>query len=264
MQNDINYLKELKIDFKKNKSLKIVGEKYGIKIIKKNFLESLFLLNNFETNLIELDIKLSNNYFEQISHDIAEKINNLKNLQTLSLYEFHFKQNFILKLYSLKNLSIEQCINLSLLNETCLNLNALEISYCKINIPKSLLKFPRLEEIKLLSGNFSDDEKFKSIIDFKSLKKLKKYNGDIPYFLEIESELLEKTNFFISYRLFNKNMEILCLKKILSIKTLKFVKIQTYFIENADISKIIGENKSITELLIFLSIMIYEYKRFIE
>ena len=51
-------------------------------------------------------------------------------------------------------------------------------------------------------------------------------NGYIPYFLKLESELLEKADIFISYRLFNKKK--LLEKKIVN-KNFKISKNQTLF-----------------------------------
>ena len=76
----------------------------------------------------------------------------------------------------MKKLILTFCKNLILLEETCLNLIKLEIMYCEISTLNKLLKFPNLEEIKISDSINENEHKYNSLIDFKSLNKLKIFN----------------------------------------------------------------------------------------
>ena len=100
-------------------------------------------------------------------------------LEQLILYDF---TNFELKLKNLKILTLKNCSDVSLDQNIGKNMKKLLISNCKINLPKLLLEFPELEECFFKNENIV----LSKIIDFKSLKKLKKIFINSYEFSEIE------------------------------------------------------------------------------
>ena len=95
------------------------------------------------------------------------------------------------------------------------------------------------------------------LIDCKNLKKLKQFQGPLSYFLDLESELLEKVKIYNNE--IKEELEVKMLEKILSIKTLKEVQFKLYHLEDNVIKKIKGENESILVLTIILEIQNDEY-----
>ena len=109
---------------------------------------------------------------------------------------------------------------------------------------KSLLKFPNLEECEI---NTDEAIEYNKIIDFKSLHKLKKFTGHLDNFLALGNTLLEKVDiYFCGFS--GKEKEIKMLEKLFSIKTLKEAYFNICHLDNYDIAKIKGYNKSLIKL----------------
>ena len=243
--NSINFLIELINIFNKIKKLIIENIEYE-KVDK--FFKDLF---SFEY-LKKLEIlKLKMSYKNNINSNLLLNLNDLKLLKELELNNFEFKNIFILKLNNLKKLYIKSCVNISLdnsLNENCnSNLKELEIEFCKNIKSKNLLKLPELEQFKGNYFNFIDyDNIFNSIIDFTSLKKLKKFIGDVNDFLLLESFQLNELNLTTNINN-NKLFEKRALEKILTYyySKLKEIFISLYLVDNNDILAIPGENLTV-------------------
>ena len=252
-EKDINYFIDFKINFNLIKKLKIDNrdksriisdQNYG------NFFKNLFMFKDIENNLVKLDIIIIRKN-EGIDPNIIECINNFKVLKYLSLDGFKFKKDtkktfFTLKLNNLNELSIYNCKKIILVQETCTNLIKLNLDDNSIIIPDLLLKFPNLEEIDL---NINLYNQYKKIIDFTSLKKLKKFIGNIDNFLMLKNTLLEDVN--IQGIDIENQIQVKMIEKILSIKTLKKAKFELGNMNNLDILKINGNNNSIKELKIY-------------
>ena len=169
--NNINYLNELNIDFNKIKRLNIYPNYFSKD--NQEIYKNVFSIKNLRENLIYLNLGNNSEY-----HNISF-INELISLEQLMLYDF---TNFKLKLKNVKILTLKNCSNLSLDQNIGKNMKKLIIDKCKINLPKILLKFPELEECFLKSKDII----FSKIIDFKSLKKLKKILINSYDFTEID------------------------------------------------------------------------------
>ena len=104
--NNINYLKQININFNKIKKITLAIEYdnnyyYYFNRKQKDFLEVLFSFKNIVNNLIYLDIKYK--YYKiNIPPNLFENINNFKSLRYLFIENVNFKEDFILKLNELK------------------------------------------------------------------------------------------------------------------------------------------------------------------
>jgi hypothetical protein len=93
------------------------------------------------------------------------------------------------------------------------------LSNCKINLPKILLQLPEIEECFLKNK----DTVFRKIIDFKSLKKLKKILINSYEFSEIDNNSqIEDIELYELNGFINKNI----IKKICSFKTIKNINLE--------------------------------------
>ena len=206
--DNISYLNELNIDFNKIKRLNIYPNyfsKHNQKIYK-----NLFSIKKLRKNLIYLNLG-NNSENPKISF-----INELNSLEQLILYDF---SNFELKLKNLKILTLKNCSNVSLDKKIGKNMKKFIISNCKINLPKILLKFPELEEC-FLKGK---DIVFSGIVDFKSLKKLKKILISSYEFSEIDNNSqIEDIELYELDGFINQNI----IKNICSFKTIKNINLE--------------------------------------
>ena len=136
--NDIsklNYLKEFNINFNKIKRLIVQFETHEEEIEEeddvmennnKNFFKTLFSFNNIENDLIYLDIYYINDY--HINPAYFEKINFFNDLKYLYLHWFNFNEIFVIKLNTLKILSIENCKNIEISDISSEKLEELDLS----------------------------------------------------------------------------------------------------------------------------------------
>ena len=201
--NNINYLNELNIDFNKIKRLNIYPNYFSKD--NQEIYKSLFSIKNLRENLIYLNLGNNSDY-----HNISF-INELISLEQLILYDF---TNFELTLKKLKILTLKNCSGVSLDQKIGKNMKKLIINNCKINLPKILLQFPELEECFLKDKNII----FSKIIDFKSLKKLKKIFINSYEFSEIDnSSQIEDIELYELDGFINENV----IKKISSFKKIK-------------------------------------------
>ena len=239
--DDINYLFEFKIDFKRIKRLIIVNDNENYFNINK-FLETLFSIDNLCKNLVFLDFK----YIGFINLDNIE-LNSIKNinkcelLEQLSLNFFKFKEPFILELKNLKKLILDSCENISFKEDSLSSLKSLIIFDTHIAKPESLIKLPKLENFSL----FLKDTKPELIFDFLSTKNLKFIETEAELFYNFESNLLQNIDiYFVHKDIF---MEKKILEKLISLKNLKILKIDLKTISNEEILDVYGDNYSLLE-----------------
>ena len=116
------------------------------------------------------------------------------------------------------------------------------ISNCKINLPKKLLQLTELEECFLKNK----DIVFRKIIDFKSLKKLKKILINSYEFSEIDNNSqIEDIELYELDEFINKNI----IKKICSFKTIKNINLELKKIKEI-IMEVISPCESVTNMTI--------------
>ena len=245
--NDINYLKEFKIKFHKIKRL-IMSHDYSIYIDNYDyFFKTLFSFNNIEKNLIHLNLYVGFIRKDLIDPNSLKNLNSLCSLEVLELKGFKFKTTFTLKLKNLKKLHLKGCDNLTFEENSCLNMKILYLLDCSIGRPKSLLKFPELEDC-LLQKDLRIKQKYNLIIDFKSLEKVKNLTAEIGDFIAIENTVLENVSLY-SYKS-SEETEKIMLEKLISIKTLKNINLELKEIGDYQIANIPGENTSVVNMYI--------------
>ena len=248
-ENSINYLKELGINFNKIKKF-IASSTNSSEFIlvdnKKNFNDFLKILFSFDNinNLNYLKIHIYGNE-HKIKLNIIESLNNFKCLEYLYLAGIDLESTFIINLPNLKKLFISGCDKITFFDNP--NLEQLFINESGIDNPKSLLKFPKLEKCEFYSWRNTDIKRYNSIIDLSILKNLKIFAGEAQDFLKLANVSLESCSILSNY---DSSIEIEkeVIKKIISIKSLKNVRLILKKINSDDISKIQGENNSITKL----------------
>ena len=259
---DIIFLKEFQINFNHIKRLEIKQNKYNILFYYDYdyFFQTFFSLdNNIINNLVYLNIenKLRKIY---IKLDLFEDINNFKSLEYLKLSFFDFKTDLTLKLFTLKEISLNYCDKIIFEENSLLKLKNLTFNNCILNNrEKPLIKLPLLERCSLIVFYGLDSSRqYNELIDFNSLKKLKYFEGEQHYFLLLKNKSLEKVKLISAYESININgilqsvneIEKRVIEKINSIETLKEIKIQLNKISNSDIAKIEGDNTSVENLKI--------------
>ena len=241
----INYLKEFKIDFNKVKRLTLVKEDNNINNDNIYFFNTFFSLNGINNNLIYLKLYLDEGC--KLDSAVFKNINNFKSLKYLYISSFNFNDTFILKLTTLKLLSIEICNNLCIEEKCCLSVQRLTLSESSIK-NDSLLKFPNLEYCYFYDY---DNIEYKSFIDFKSLNKLKIFTGKTNDFFELDNEFLENITIIRYTENYSKDIDIKILERLINMKYLKNIKINLNNISNDDIRKINYKNISVTNLDIY-------------
>ena len=243
---DIDYLKIFNINFNKLKKLAIIEDNFiKLKIRDYNyFFNTFFSFENIEKNLTYLNLDLFKHTNERIESSLMEKLNTFISLKYLSLSGFLFDELFIIKLANLKSLSIDNCNNINIEENVCLNLKELNLEESLIPKYGSLLVFPNLEHCNLFNLDY---QHYYSLIDFKSLQKVKKFYGEICDFLYLEGKNLKEISLYsIVDNSFTteKNM----FEKIITLKKLVKLNIVLSRYNDEDISKIQGKNEVITDL----------------
>ena len=254
--NNIYYLLKFRINFKYVKSLYICLDEY--KQVPLNFFDMLFSLHNIDKNLIYLKISGNNLKYKnkEIESNEFEKLNNLKLLKYLQinrftlhtnfLLKFFLKNYFILKLYNLTELILIHCENMAFSEDNCYNCKKLQLSYCSLIEPNSLIKFPKLEELKLEYYK-NEKQNYHSIIDFKSLQNLKILEARPCDFIHLQNTKLKRVKLKTD-KDFDYENEKKMIKQIFSIKSLKEIVLCIGKISNNEISKIPGQNNSVSNL----------------
>ena len=258
--NNINYLKDFKIEFNENKNLSF-NEYYNDNNCYNidTFFTTLISFDNIINNLVYLYLYFSEN--KKINTNIFKKINEFKSLKYLELANIELSDSFLLKLTNLEKLHLACIKNINLNdnifnNNNLIKLKDLLIYNCYISKPKSnfLLKCPEVESLYL---KFFDEDKenygeYNLILDFSSFKKLKNFIGDSENFIFLENNISLEEVYLDDYKDISDEIEKKNLESICSIKSLKFIDLSLKKIYGEDISDIKNINTSVTKMKINL------------
>ena len=239
----INDLADIKINTNYIEKLTFFLDCYCLteNCLSKKFENSIFnLIQNFH-NLIYLSLVFENYNTSSKSFTF---INQLKYLKYLKLYRIRFIDIFTLKLSNLKILVIFLCKNIEITNDVFSNLKRLILS-AEIPYKKELIKCPGLEEIS------SPDYEINKIIDCRSLKNIKYFNGKSKDFLLLDSLLLEEVHLKHDFY-YPNDYEMILIEKLYSLKFLKIIYLDLYGFNEEEIIRIKSKNTSVTELHINL------------
>ena len=237
----LNYLKDIKINTNYIEKLNFYIDFY-CKSEEPLFktIDNIFNLIISSTNLISLSLNFR-------SINISSKsfifINQLKSLKYLKLNSIIFKDTFTLNLSNLEILNISICQNIDFTNDVLLNLKKIAL-FNEIPDKKDLIRGSELEVITSIY-------KINKIIDCKSLKKLKYFNGNLKDFLLLDSPLLEEVDLKNDYS-YESDDEMILIKKLCSLKFLKIIYLELNYITEEEIIKIKSKNTSIKEIHIEL------------
>lgn len=244
---DILYLKDFKINFNQIKRIIFIPNSYHVTGDYKYFLNTFFsFFSRIENNLTNLKLKWVEN---EIEPRTIQNLNNFKSLELLNLTGFKFTKTFMLKLSNLKKLTLDSCENIDFEENIFSNIIKLNLYHCSINKPKSLLSVPNLEECELTYYDGESEQKYYSIFDISSFKKLKKFVGDPCDFIYLEENNLEYVK-IISFTEVSSEDRIKVLKKIISLKNLKELILEFGPIVDSEILWIIGKNYSVEKMKI--------------
>ena len=244
---DILYLKDFKINFNQIKRIIFIPNSYHVTGDYKYFLNTFFsFFSRIEKNLTNLKLKWVENEMEPRA---IQNLNNFKSLELLNLTGFKFTKTFVLKLSNLKKLTLDSCENIDFEENIFSNIIKLNLYHCSINKPKSLLAIPNLEECELTYYDGESEQKYYSIFDISSFKKLKKFVGDPCDFIYLEENNLEYVK-LISYTEVSSEDRTKVLKKLVSLKNLKELILEFGPIVDSEILWIIGKNYSVEKMKI--------------
>ena len=244
---DILYLKDFKINFNQIKRIIFIPNSYHVTGDYKYFLNTFFsFFSRIEKNLTNLKLKWVENEMEPRA---IQNLNNFKSLELLNLTGFKFTKTFVLKLSNLKKLTLDSCENIDFEENIFSNIIKLNLYHCSINKPKSLLAIPNLEECELTYYDGESEQKYYSIFDISSFKKLKKFVGDPCDFIYLEENNLEYVK-LISYTEVSSEDRTKVLKKLVSLKNLKELILEFGPIVDSEILWIIGKNYSVETMKI--------------
>ena len=203
------------------------------------FFGDLFSLKDIEKNLLVLNIQIDS-VLRDIDPSLLEKINSFNLLEDLSLSYFSFKNEFEIKLKNLKVINFESCKNI-LLTENCSDLKELKITDSILVKPQKILKMKNLEKIDFYYGKPNLCE----IIDFSELNKLTYLICNVNDFLKLNESQLKYINIY-DYQDFS-GIKNKIFEKIISIKSIKELKMKISEKYISQIKNIEGENKSLTK-----------------
>lgn len=236
--DDILYFSKFDINFNHIKKISVIQEgEYSTNDY--NYLFNILLSNvNIINNLVYLHLLI---YSKKINTSSFENINNFKSLKYLELNGCLFQTLFTLKLDKLKKLNLSFCSNIKFSKNIFLNLKSLKLVNNEMDV--DLIDSPELEEISIIDKQ----DKYKLLLDFSNLNKLKTFKGNIQTFLLLDSPLLEKI-IILSNKHNDCIIERQCIEKIFTLKYLKHIDIELKEIYDFEIFLIKGENTSVSEM----------------
>ena len=250
--DDMNYLIDLKFNFKLLKRLDLIQEKErknnddekekNKEALCDNLYNVIFSLPDIQNNLIGLYLKSPSSY--ESTEINLEGINNLKALKSLFISNYSFKTPFVLKLFSLKTLQLIRVKNIALDENTSNNIVGFYINDSEINKLNELLNFPNLENMRFFSCSISE------YINFKNLKKLNLMYTEASLLSKIKDEdisvLTSLKEIYIFNAIYNNNEMI---KKLLLIPNIEKALISG-LINSEDLKKVQGKNLSLKKLIV--------------
>ena len=270
----INYINEKDIlllldimHFEEVKELNMINIGNEKNVNYEQIFTNIFSIKNFGNKLNNLNLKIHDVWSTITNSSIFEKINNFQNLKTLELNGFKFTNKFQLNLnnlYNLSSLNLKNCANI-ILSESQ-SLKYLYLSECSIMNDKYLIKFENLETCEI---NYKSGEKYNTVIDFSSLKKLKFLKCQAYDFIYLtDSSILNKANLSSVATNYDKKDEIekKMIEKIMKLKTLKEITFDIYSNVFEDIFDSKFKNSSLEKMNIGIRELHenFEYKKLIE
>ena len=248
--DELNYLIDLKFDFKLIKNIALLKEKGKTNEDNKNNIQetlcdkldkTVFSLPDIQNNLTCLDLKISNH--DRNDSISLEGINNLKSLKKLTISNYDLKIPFTLKLFNLVQLQLFEVENISFDENMAYNIVKLLINESSIKKPNELINFPNLEDLRILKCSFQEN------INFKNLKKLKTLYTESNILTKIKDEdissLTTLDEIFI-FNAFHGNKEMV--KKLLLFPNIEKLSIISGRFESDDLKDIKGKNLSLKKL----------------
>ena len=246
--DELNYLIDLKFNFKLIKNIALIKEKENKtnEENKNNIQETLcdkldktvFSLPDIQNNLTGLDLKISNH--DKNASISLEGINNLKSLKNLIISNYDLKIPFTLKLFNLAQLQLFEVENISFDENMAYNIVELVINESSINKPNELINFPNLEEFRIFKCSFQEN------INFKNLKKLKTIYTESNILAKIKDEDISSLTTLDEIFIFNafyENKEMV--KKLLLFPNIEKLSIIYGRIVSEDLKDIKGKNLSL-------------------
>ena len=227
--HDIDYLKNIKINFNNIKRLTIFEIKKTYTFFEYDYLFNnlFFYINNISNNLIYLNLQ-----FELLFVSSTKKLKNLNNLKSLkqlileNIYSTTI--DFQVDLPNLIEVKLNNCINIYFSKISCLNLKKIEIIDSD---PKYItFDYESLHNLKYIETNLTDFINYKNS-NFETIK-------------------LNYTKFDDSKKYKEKELNVI--KNILSNNKLKNIYIDIVDISLTDILKIEGYNYSVQNLKVNL------------
>ena len=226
----------------------------------KNFEEKINLIfktmnsfPNLSTNLTYFKIN-STLYYKVKDFYLLDNLNNFKSLRYLELD--HLDQMFELRSDSIRVFKTSYCKGITFSDSCSSSLKELFVYKSEIVENSKKLRFPNLEKFifylddkKNSQTYYNNIAKSNLLIDFSSFYNLKDLNCEANYFLMLQNNAtLEILTIFSNDFDNSKEKEKKIFEKIISMKSLKEVKISLKLLTYDDISKIPGENASVEKL----------------
>ena len=250
LNEDVDIIKELKINFEQIKDLNILKIGRDNNYIYNYFFSNLFSINSFGKNIKNLYINLYDIYTTiKLDSNSIEGLNNFQNLEKLKLNSFNINDIFTLNIPNLKELELNRCSNISFDNK--LNLKKLILIDYSFPDQKSVIVLPNLEKCELfVNKNNLDNIKYSSIFDFSKFNKLKSIKCESKDFIHLtNNSILETADIFIPKKN-SPEIERDMLKKILKLEKLREI---TFKLSMIDLNDIPNEtNISIKKIKLFL------------
>ena len=251
--DDINYLKDLKLNFNLIKQLKLKQiknekEKENDNIEKKsfdNFYKTLFSLPDIKNILVDLDLRINGDVNKIAIPNSFEEINNLKALKNLIIKGYSFENSFTLKLFDLKSLRLLNVTNISFDEANTFNLESLYLHKTQLKKSENLINFPKLETFL-----FIDSSNINSI-NLKEMKCLKLFYIDSYIFSTINNNDLAALTSLEEIQIFSNIKKIITtINNLLLIPKIKTAVLISSDIYSEDVKNIEGENLSLENLYI--------------
>ena len=257
---DIDFIKDLKLNFKLIKKLKLKRINYeNDEEAKKeemeietnsidnksfsNFYKALFSLPDIQNNLIHLDLKINKKNKKSYIPASFQEINNLKALQNLKINGYNFQTAFVLRLFNLKRLVLLDVKNFEFDQSNAFNIKELIIFTSEKSKSNFKINIPELETLKFVIDSYK--ESYINIIDFKSIKLLKKLVIDNDSLIKINDEDLSSLNCLEEVIILSDGRSgAEAIKKLLFIKNLKTTNV-FLDIDDEELKDIQGENLSL-------------------
>ena len=250
INEDVDIIKELKINFEQIKDLNILKIGRDNNYIYNYFFSNLFSINSFGKNIKNLYINLYDIYTTiKLDSNSIEGLNNFQNLEKLKLNSFNINDIFTLNIPNLKELELNRCSNISFDNK--LNLKKLILIDYSFPDQKSVIVLPNLEKCELfVNKNNLDNIKYSSIFDFSKFNKLKSIKCESKDFIHLtNNSILETADIFIPKKN-SPEIERDMLKKILKLEKLREI---TFKLSMMDLNDIPNETTiSIKKIKLFL------------